>query len=1232
MAKKIGIFFLALVILLLLTVAALPLWIPLVVKPLLDRQGVEYDRYERIGYGRFALRDVEYETEGLRVQADRVEGFGPTAWVWHRWRGNRDLEYAEVEDWRVEILDVEDEPEPDESDEGASVHDVFARIEEQLPRIIAWAPKARLGAGEVIWRDRVVEVRSATWNEGIIAAEVFDRPLQQVVHVEGDLSGGLPFTFRGRTHPFPFALEVTVARTQEGLAVRSQGDLAGNFLLADADFPREGHWPDRAIFRSDQFRLPSEYLRLDGYREVVGDVRLEWQEGRFTLDVNGEAEPEQTDDGVFPPLRVVALARGDLEAVSVEALEISSPWLVANLSAPVWLNYEGDLLSEESTFSLAADLAQQPFLEATGLIRGEATIAPGEGQVPVVDFRLEGEEVAGFDAELSRLLLNGTLRWPRLSVTELDVAEANGSVLRAMAEVDFDRRIVEEGQAAGTILAESVREWLPEESGFAGVDLEVRFRGGFDDLEHEGRVGAEQAFFEGSHRFEGNLAWNGRMASVERFALELLAGPGRLAVEGGGALEEETLGLVLRDLRLEREGETILEARRESRLVAQWDDDGPLLVTLDGMHWVAEEGEMIASAAIAWPQHGEFSVRMRGLGPELLYDFLDVSPGAFDLRYIESEGRWSDSPIDFRILGDMSINLQDEEIVLEVVAAGEGNELRVDRLRASSRGEPLAVAEGLLPISFRPGAEEIVAVRYFGDIDFRIRTEPQAAFWQLLADLTQIHLEDPNLAMELRGTPFEPIGYIRGEASLVHLAALQSEEREIPILQNLQIEGSFDVDAVRLDQAALQVEGQTVQVAAELGMGQRRWQRLVRDRELPDWQQAAGRIRVPEAELAAFQRFVPTLLSPQGIVDADVRISPGMQFGGSVIVEDVATRPLLPLGSVQEGTIRVELDGRTAHVREISGLVGGERLLVSGRVDLPIEQELAFDVKMQGKNLPLARRPGLVVRADLDLNIRGEPEAAPVISGQVNLRDSFYLAQLRLMPAGAVASPERRPPFFSITEEPFSQWQLNVDLRGAEFLTVRGPVFRGTLSANFNLGGTLEEPRAIGSVMIDEGQIRFPFASMHVEQGEIMLPRENPFQPQLFIIAASTTFGYDLRMELSGTAETPVIEFTSNPPLTSEQALLMVTTGDLPRDELTFTTQQRASRFAVYIGQNLLYEITGDDAAADRLTIRSGEQISDEGRETFAIEYRLSKRWSVVGEYDRFDEYNAGLKWNIYSR
>lgn len=1236
-AKKIGIIFLILVLLILLAIAALPFWMPWVAGPVLKKFGVTYDSYERVGYARFALLEVDYSHERVQVQAERVEAFIATGWLWERWRDGDDRDYAAASDWRVEILEAEEEADAPpgieaEEEREVSVFEMAEQIEEIVQAVIDWAPRARLGSGELVIGERIIEVRGAVWKEGVISAEIFDGVLQQVAIVEGDVSGGLPFVFHGRTDPFPLALEITVSRVEAGLAVAGEADFAGNRLVADAEFPREGYWPDRAHLRSDEFRIPSEYLRIEGYEDIAGNLLVEWREGHFTAEIFGEAEPLTDEETWLPPLRVDAAARGDLESFLVESLEIRSPWLAATLSDPVAMDYRGNLLTESSVFELAADLAAQPFANVQGSVRGKVEIFPGEDQLPLVRFQLMGDGLAGFEVELDRVELSGNLQWPDLAVTDLVIDGSEETRMTASADLDLDAMAVTGGRAKGAIRPELVARWLPDDASFSTLDLDLTFDGPFQDLRHQGVVRVESLVLPPTYPMDGTFAWEGRMASLLDFGLELLAGSGRLALEGSSELEAENLRLSLREVGLEREGETLLESAGECLLLLEWRD--AVSVSLEGLNWIGEGREIRATAEMAWPDRGRFSVTARGLTADLLSDFLNTEPADVRLSSAELEGSWNEEgPVEFRATAEVRMDIGDaNDVIFEVSARGEREELHVERLRATSRGEVLAFAEGKLPVAVMPGHPDLLRIPGRGEIDFRAETDSRAHFWEEIGRLTGLRLEDPRLSLEIRGTTYEPAGQILASASLVDLQGLRNGSEPVPVLKDLHLETVFDPSEIRLEAGSIRIEDQRVEMEAALPMGSGEWRALVRDRVPPDWKRASGRIRISEAQVAAFTRFAPAVLSPQGTVNADLKILPGGFLDGIVTLDDVATRPLMPFGSIQDGTARLRMRGRTVQMEEISAEIGGERLTITGSIDLPFEQAFGFDVNLQGQNLPLARRPGVVIRGDLDLSASGREDEAPVLSGRVDLRDSFYLAHLRLMPTGSVATPERRPPFFSITEEPFNAWRLDVELRGPGFLNVSGPIFRGEISASFNLTGTLEEPRAIGRAFIDSGRVRFPFANMTIDQGEITLRRDDPFQPQLFIIASSMAFGYDLRMEITGTAETPIIEFTAIPPLTSEQALLMVTTGELPREEIRFTTQQRASRFAIYFGQNLLYELTGNDSAGDRLVIRSGEQVSEGGRETMAIEYKLNDRWSLVGEYDRFDEYNVGVKWNLYSR
>ena len=69
----------------------------------------------------------------------------------------------------------------------------------------------------------------------------------------------------------------------------------------------------------------------------------------------------------------------------------------------------------------------------------------------------------------------------------------------------------------------------------------------------------------------------------------------------------------------------------------------------------------------------------------------------------------------------------------------------------------------------------------------------------------------------------------------------------------------------------------------------------------------------------------------------------------------------------------------------------------------------------------------------------------------------------------------------------------------------------------------------------------------------------------------------------------------------------------------------------MFLGKNLLAQF-GMPGESERLTVRTGENISETGKPTYNVEYKLSKHWALVGEYDQFNAFNVGLKWKIYSK
>jgi translocation and assembly module TamB len=274
----------------------------------------------------------------------------------------------------------------------------------------------------------------------------------------------------------------------------------------------------------------------------------------------------------------------------------------------------------------------------------------------------------------------------------------------------------------------------------------------------------------------------------------------------------------------------------------------------------------------------------------------------------------------------------------------------------------------------------------------------------------------------------------------------------------------------------------------------------------------------------------------------------------------------------------------------------------------------------------------LFLRGNLNLNIRSAGTAPAVVGGEVLLHDSLLFQDIGNLVAIDLNQPAKRPPFFSVPQQPFAAWRLDVRVRGQKFLRVMSPVFKGQVSSGLQLGGTLKEPVALGEVSIETGQILFPFGTLDVNRGAVRLTSQNPYRPQVDFRGQGLNFGYNISLDVTGNVDAPNIAFNSVPPLTTREIMLMLTAGEIPSGDYSYTDMDKASKLGYYLGKELVNQVLGLDAGDDKLLFRTGEYVTEDGQLTYRVEYKLINWLSVFGEYTRFRDYNGGLKFNIYSR
>ncbi len=1217
MRRRLVYFLLAGVAVLVAALATVPWWWGMALSSAGSRFGLQFENYDRIGYGRFALHGATFTAGRVVVKVDQAETDTPALWLWRRFTSSP----SEVllGNWSVEVGEARSAAEDGTVPTATAQARGWIPLRGTLQRIAGalgrWLPRATAKAGTVRWPGGGLQLAAATWSTQTLHVrqlEFRSFAVDASLHVPVD-ADELRLTLRAADGSYGARLQ------SEGPRVTGSVEWWSQPVLVRAEFAAQGWLPKQAVVAADEWAIPGSRLKLEGYfREVRGRTRLDWSDERFTFDWTAHGEPVPNREQI-PVLDAAVRAHGELGTVTVDLLNIVAPGITARLSEPVTMNRDGAFRAGTARFDLEADLASQPWLQATGRVQGEARLVPGGARDAVIDFSLRGERLATQGVEVAAAEAKGRWHWPQIIVETGNLTGSEGDRLEWHGGWDFRSRTVLDAGVAGTLRGRTLARWLPTKMTFESVSVRATASGALDALAHEGLAAGNRLTFAGIKPLDFKFTWRGQGLELPAFDAQISAGRTGLSAAGSGS----RTGLRLDRLELNQDGVEQLHLTEAAQV--RWDAG----FQVESLRLRGPASSL--DVALSWGGSGRLELAARGIPSTWLRDFVPLPDVGWELKLMAVSGSWERGPMNFSATASGEATFgRDHRVEVMTAMRGGSAGVNVEALHATESGATVLNASGVIPLVVRPAGQPVAEFDPNGRIEFKAVAAPHAQFWAQLAALTGIELQEPDGELSLSGTWSRPEGMINLKAAKVAVDATRFK-RPIPLLEGLDLQLTGDRSGARLVHLTVKVEGQAVRAAGSFSVPSGGWS-AVRNSPLELAKIGSEfQVELPSTEVAAFSRFLPGFVAPTGRLELKISYRRG-EFDGFVRLREAASRPLGPLGVLQEITADAQLQGRLFVLREVTAKSGGQPVKLTGTIEVPESGMPRYDLVLQGENLPFARQAGLLLRGDVDLKLRSPATGVPKLTGVVRLRDSLFLADIRsFVPSGAQTAA-RRPPYFAISTPPIDAWPIDVEVTGRRFLRVRTPVFNGVASASFRLSGTLGEPRAIGDAKLDEGRVLMPFASFELQQGVVRLTEANPDEPTLFVRGTGRRFGYNLTLEVDGSASAPNVVLSSSPALDSEQVLLMVMTGAPPTDEISASTTQRMTRLGTFLGQTILGGLGGDTANADRLSISSGDKISRQGKETYEIEYKLSERLKLVGEYNEFDEQNAGLKWRIFPR
>ncbi len=1209
-------------------------WLGVALKPIAQRYGVTFEKYERLPNGRFLLSGLTRTNALFDFRISRIQGFAPDVWYRNaKKQGTNPPNYLEINGWKV-VLHEKAGSSPGGSRTNLSVYEEFKRAEKYLAQLREWLPKATFLNGTVEYQNRDYTLPVVTWDQGKLDASGVWAVSAVPFELKGKLSGEMPYQLYYAMPPVDLRIRVQFWETNGFVNAKLNGGYKETTVTGNAEFGHEGLLPIRAKLNAPEFHVSPKPLKLPQYRDITGNFNATWNTNTYSLNLKSHADPLSSAVTNFPAADVELAASGDTNHIRIDRASSTAPGLKLSISAPVELTYKGEMLSERSEISLNVELEKLPWVKMAGHVEGRILLERGK-PFPRAKIEASGANLSGYKMSVERLQLAGLLDWPALKSVDANFQFSTNAFIKLQGSGNLKTREIAEAnvQVEGPVAT----NLLPAGCTYSNVKLNANLSGPLTNLSHAVQLQLRELETPQSARLNLDASWKGKMAVFDDFAFRAQAGPAVLSGGGHGSIENGRTNIVLRELKLTKGDELYLGLERPFQVVlSQRESKGAIpTIELEPLVWRGGERILDVSGVFEWPQRGKVDFAVTNINPELFQFFVKRSLSGVELSHLSCVAHWNEGPLLGKASGRFSLEQKpfgrfSTEVNMELADRG----LVVSELSVNDEDGQIAHARGFLPVSVRPlDPAKVLHLSTNRNIEFQMETAQNEAFWNTLTNITHVKLTNAAVALDLHGTVQKPTGRIRfSAASVEYLKA----KRELPSIGRVDATVLIDEEKLRIPGVSVRVEDQPILVTGQLSLGTNFWQE--RREEILKYaiENADVRLEATNLHVAPFVRFLPKYLAPSGNIKVDAGLKPGRELRGTIVIADIETRPLPKIGVIQGIGGQISLNRKKIDLQKLQAVIGGETMAIAGRVDIS-QTNLdrgypATDLRITGKNLPLARNPDVILRSDLDLTVRNGTNWTPVIAGTATLRDSFLLRDIQALVPGRVTRPSRRPPYFSIEQEPIRNWGVNVRVRGDNFMRVRSPFFQAQVSTVMQVSGTMYEPFAIGEASITSGKIIFPFAPLDVKQALVSITPDDPYRPKVFAIATGRAFGFDIRMQAEGPADNPIIQFSSVPSLTSEQIVLMLTTGQIPRSDFGFSNQEKASKLAFFLGKSLLSKLNPGKPGEEKLVIRSGEDITEQGRQTYSVEYKLNDRWSLIGEYDRFGALNADVKWRLFSK
>ncbi|MDB5695242.1 MAG: hypothetical protein JWN21_785, partial [Sphingomonas bacterium] len=313
---------------------------------------------------------------------------------------------------------------------------------------------------------------------------------------------------------------------------------------------------------------------------------------------------------------------------------------------------------------------------------------------------------------------------------------------------------------------------------------------------------------------------------------------------------------------------------------------------------------------------------------------------------------------------------------------------------------------------------------------------------------------------------------------------------------------------------------------------------------------------------------------------------------------------------------RMRLAGRFTNDRleitQLNARAGDGTVEASGSIGLASDAGFPIDFRAKLDNAQLAKSEALAARTSGNIRITNGRNGG-LIEGELTVPNARY----QIIRQGQAEVPELtgvrrktdiRPARFSDrpAREPMGAFRLNLRVSAPNQIFVSGMGLESEWEMDLRLGGTSALPVITGGLDVVKGEYSFAGKRFVVTRGRVRLRGGALTDPDIDILATTTTNGISAQIAITGTGLRPRIAFTSTPTLPQDEVLSRLLFGTSPANLSAIEAIQLAAALNGLRGSGGGLNPLGKLRSAtgfDRLRIVSGSETGGKGTALAAGKY-----------------------------